>query len=242
MMDYPTQNRSAKLKFRHGFVVSLLTLGLVGVSSAHAAPVFADWATGNVDGIGITVEDVGGPATPGEITNLTATFSDPTFTASYATSFSALKFGALGVPGNLLADISFTEALPTGSLLFALDMDFSGETFVLSSDLGFLSLLEQGETQAGETSQLPNYNQATGSLVSAFASGGANFDEYSLFDVSGVSSLSIQWLNGGAASGSLIAIATPGDPPISSVPLPAGLPLLLAGMGLLGVMKRRDKV
>lgn len=233
------QDRSTKFKFRHGFAVSALTLGLVGATSAHAAPIFADWANGSIDGIGITVTDVGGPATPGEITNQTANFSDPTFTAAYATSFSALKFGALGIPGNLLADISFTEALPTGSFLFAIDMDFSGETFVISSDLGFLSLIEQGETQTGTTSQLPTYNPTNGNLVSAFSSGGDNFDEYSLFDVSGVSSLSVQWLNGGASSGSLIAIGTPGDTGMSPVPLPAGLPLLLGGIGLLGLLRRR---
>jgi len=239
-MAYLMQDRMTKFKFRLGLAVSVLTLGLAGATSAHAAPVFADWVNGSIDGIGITVTDVGGPATPGEITNVTASFSDPTFTAAYATNFSALKFGALGIPGNLLADISFTEALPTGSFLFAIDMDFSGETFVISSDLGFLSLTGQGETQTGATSQLPTYNHTNGNLVSAFSSGGANFDEYSLFDVSGVSSLSVQWLNGGAASGSLIAIGTPGDPGMSPVPLPAGLPLLLAGIGLLGLLKRRN--
>ncbi len=231
--QYSIQNTS----FR-SLALAAFACGSIGISGAHAAPVFADWDAGEVDGITITIAET---ITSGTISASAETATDPAFIANYGADYSMLLFGALGIPGNATADLTFSQALPTGSLLFAFDMDFSSETFVISSDIGFLSLIEQGETQAGATSSLPSYDATTGTLVSAFPNAsGSNDDEYSLFDAGGVSTLSVQWLLGGASSGSWIAIATPEKVTVSTVPLPAGLPLVLTGLLGLGLIRRRN--
>lgn len=233
-MTRPRSRPSNKCNVRRGLAAALVTLGLSFAPGAQAAPVFADWVAGSVDGITVNVTET---ATSGAFSRAPGTATDANFVASYGAVFSTLIFGATGSPANLLAEIVFSQALPTGSMLFAIDLDFSDETFAISSNLGFLTLLDQGETTSGQNSALPSYDSTTGLLVETVSGNNGNFDEYSRFDVSGVTSMSVQFLNGGFSSGSRIAVATPGN--MSTIPLPAGLPLILTGLAGLGLLARR---
>ena len=49
--------------------------------------------------------------------------------------------------------------------MLAFDVDYRNETLSLASDLGFPSLLAQGESHAGATSILPAWNPPAGLLV-----------------------------------------------------------------------------
>jgi hypothetical protein len=212
-----------------------LVVALSATTTAQASMAMADWTAGTLDTLTFTTVQT---ETSGLFSISDYTATDPTFVSTYSDTFSRLVFGAAGTSGNLLAEITFSEPLPVGTMLLAMDLDFRDETFIMSSNLGFLSLLEQGESTNGATSFLPNYNPATGTLVETHPGNTGNSDEFARFDLSGVSSLSVQFLNGGVDSGSAIAIATPET--ISTIPLPAGLPLMIAGLVGLGAIRRKS--
>ena len=209
-------------------------IALAFASTAQASAIFADWETGTLDSLTFTVDET---ETSGFIQASTDTATDANFVNRFASEFSTLQFQAPSGGADLLAQINFSEALPDGALLLAFDLDFFNEIFTIESDLGFLTLLEQGETQTGGVSDFPIYDQNQGTLTSVFPTFGDNPFEYSMFDASGVSSLDIGWVNG-RNSGSRIAIFLPGDN-VAPVPLPASLPILAAGLLALAGLRRR---
>ena len=73
-----------------------------------------------------------------------------------------------------------------------------------------MPLLDQIESFDDETSIFPNYYPATGDLITAGSvSGGLNNCEASIFDVSGLSSVQVSFMNGSYGSGVIVAIALP---------------------------------
>lgn len=218
-----------------GAIIGLF--GLLASASAHAAPLFADWESGALGTITFIVTET---ETEGFIQPSEDTATDPVFVAAYADVFPTLQFQSGAGPADLRAQIQFSEPLPVGAQLLAFDLDFRMEIFRIASDIGFLTLLAQGETQAGGMSQFPIYNPADGTLTSVFPGNGDNPFEYSLFDASGLSFLDISWINGGVSSGSRIVVVLPDGQP-SPVPLPAGFPLVASGLVSLWCLRRRPR-
>ncbi len=120
-------------------------------------------------------------------------------------------------------------------------MDWRGETFLFQSDLGFPSLLEQGATLAGATPTLPDYDMATGLLSETAPAAFPNSDEYSLFDLSGATSLIANYSGGSLDSSSRIAIGVPSGDMIPPIPAPATLPLLLGAVAVFGAITGRRR-
>lgn len=210
-----------------------LTCSLAFTTTVSANVIFADWETNTLGALTFSVTET---ETSGFIAPSTDTATDATFINRFADTFSTLQFQAPQNGADLLAEITFSEALPAGALLLAFDLDFFNEIFTISSDIGFLDLLEQGETQSGGSSDFPIYDPGQGTLSSVFPTFGDNPFEYALFDASGVTELDIGWING-RNSGSRIALVIPGAA-IAPIPLPAGLPLLAAGLVAFAGLRR----
>jgi hypothetical protein len=104
--------------------------------------------------------------TQGSFSTGTLTASEPNFVADFADSFSVLRYtAAQSAPGNILSTITFSSALPSGTRLLVIDVDFSMETVTLLGNETPLSLLAQRESTTGASSSFPSYNGATGKLV-----------------------------------------------------------------------------
>lgn len=219
-------------KTRSAITCATFALGFA-IQPALAASIFANWDDGTLGGLTFAVTET---ETSGFIQPSVDAATDPTFIADFADEFSTLQFQAPADGADLLAEVTFSQALPTGARLLAFDLDFFNEIFTITSDIGTLTLLEQGETQTGAVSALPTYDALQGTLTSQFQTFGDNLFEYSLFDVSGVTSLDIGWVNG-RDSGSRIAITLPATVGPSQIPLPAGMPLFAVGLAAFGVVR-----
>lgn len=241
-MSFLPIQRFARLRRRPAVSVAAAAFAFF-ILPAQAAPVFFEWTSAEAGAAGAITAAVTPTVASGQLGVNMQTASDSAFLAEYGTGISALEFGApsSSSAGDVQAAIGFSEALPDGAVLLIFDVDWLGETVAVSSDLGFLTLLGQGETQDGETPFLPSYNPATGLLVENRPGGGGNEDEYSLFDLSGVSSLSIFYSGGSLDSAIRVAIGLPMPvgPDPSAVPLPAGVLLMSSGLALFGAMGRR---
>jgi hypothetical protein len=134
--------------------------------------------------------------------------SDGTFISDFAASYSALHYASpASGPANISSTISFSQALPIGAKLIAVDVDYMGENLSLSSSGSPLSLLEQRETINGANSVFPTYNASTGVLSEVAPNQNAN--EASVFDVSGLSVIDVHRAGGNTSSGIGVAIALP---------------------------------
>jgi hypothetical protein len=130
------------------------------------------------------------------------TMTDPQFDSSYGATVPTLKMdsGSGGSAGSSNSFISFTSPLPIGARLFIFDVDIElrSERVFLSSRQNY-SLLEQRESQAGATSGFPSWTSASGLL--AATSDDANNEEASVFDVSGVSALTVSYRRAAGGTG-----------------------------------------
>jgi hypothetical protein len=171
------------------------------------------------------------------------TMTDPQFVSSYGATVPTLKMdsGVGGSAGSSNSFISFTSPLPNGARLFIFDVDIElrSERVFLSSRQNY-SLLEQRESQAGATSGFPSWTSASGLL--AATSDDANNEEASVFDVSGVSAMTVGYrrnAGGAGVTGASFAFAIP-------VPEPGGMSILLGACltnlaGLRRLAARRDE-
>jgi Tol biopolymer transport system component len=167
----------------------------------------------------------------------TLAMTNPTFVAAYGASVPALKFdsGASGSAGNTNAYVSFSSPLPAGSRLLIFDVDIEGrnERIFLSSREQH-SLLEQLETRPGANSSFPQWTPSTGRLLAT--SSRPNDEEASVFDVGGVSAMTISYRRdsgGGGPTGASFAFAIP-------VPEPASLTLVAAASLAAALISRRS--
>lgn len=229
---------STKTAARTGAIAAFACM--LSTASVSASSILADWDTNTLGGIGYTF-DITLTSGKTSVTDRTATDTD--FVDNFGSAFNARWVGALNrQPSDILSEIVFDTALPTGAALLVIDVDFQDETFVIDSDQGILSLLAQGETLAGENSELPTYDRGTGELVENTTTGN-NTEEFSAFDLSGVTELSLHYLFGGATAGARFTFAIPA--PVSNnpnvVPLPASMPLALVGLAGFGMMARRKR-
>jgi len=196
----------------HWILILFIIFSLFSASGVFATSTFIQWSTiSSGSGCGITAT-VSSTVTTGKLffdNSLMAT--DLTFTSQFDSVYSGLTYNADGqIPANIDSVISFASPLPHGSRLIALDIDFDNETLTLTNNGSPLSLLGQIESFSGETSIFPNYNPATGDLITAGSTpGGLNNREASIFDVSGLSSVQVSFMNGSYGSGIIVAIALP---------------------------------
>jgi hypothetical protein len=220
---------------------------MLSTTNATASSIFADWSNNSLNGIGFTLENT---ITSGRVSVTNRTATDADFVNNFGSAFAARWVGVNtdGDPADILQELTFDQALPTGSILLLIDVDFDGEAFDISSDQGILSLLDQGETIAGESSNLPSYDRTTGRLSEDFpgttgGSLGNNKEEFSAFDLSGVTKLSLNYLFSSSKGGARYTFATPVAAAASPgvVPLPASLPLALVGLAGLGAVARRKR-
>lgn len=186
----------------------LRTLVFLVASPAMAETDFITWTSpsaGSGGGISATVTST---VTAGALSAVTFNASDGTFISDFAASYSALHYAsAASGPANISSTISFSQALPIGAKLIAVDVDYMGESLSLSSSGSPLSLLEQRETISGANSSFPAYNAGTGVLSETAPNQNAN--EASVFDVSGLSVIDVHRTGGNTNSGVGVAIALP---------------------------------
>jgi hypothetical protein len=150
------------------------------------------------------------------------TASDARFVSEFGAAVSGFSMtnGTGGSAADGLAQIAFGTPLPTGSRLLVLDLDVpkSQERVALTHTGGTISFLQQLESETGEMSVFPIWDPSTGVLLSQ---GPANNEECTVFDISGVSALSVRYLRSdvspGGPTGAHIAIGLPVPEPVSTV-------------------------
>lgn len=146
----------------------------------------------------------------------------------------AINNGTGGSDASATALIQFDAPLPDGSRLIAFDVDAGSpvnERVQFTHSAGALILIDQLESQADASSIFPSWSAVTGTLTAQRL----NDEEASVFDVSGIQSLSINYLRNavnGGITGARFSIGVP------VVPEPAGLGLLLCGTAALGSRRR----
>lgn len=124
------------------------------------------------------------------MTSSVFTATEPSFVNRYFTRGSTIRIGS-----NSRINIGFVgAAAPAGTLLVFHDVD-SGEALTLSSSPTTPTLLEHVETTSGESTQPPTWNENSGLLQAASENGAGGA---TIFDVSGVESLSIDVADQGA--------------------------------------------
>ncbi|MFK7894739.1 MAG: hypothetical protein AB8G23_02825 [Myxococcota bacterium] len=232
-MRYSTVMRKPSISGRVRRRCSLLltTFGMIacaslfGASSAFAQVEFVEWPTVNAgSGGGITASAMY-TINAGTVSSTLFTPDAPLFVADYASTIPILSYASSALPADIDSIIEFSPPLPLGSVLLVLDVDVSQETFILESEGAALELLEQVESTLGAQSVFPSYDEVSGELI---APGVNNLVEVSVFDLEGVSSIDVAFLNGQSGSGGAIAIAVP----------EAGFPLQLS-FGLMGALAAR---
>jgi hypothetical protein len=156
------------------------------------------------------------------------------YIVDYGSVVQAVKFdsGAEATAGSAMAQVQFSQPLPTGARLLAYDVDVGGrdEQLRISQSGGSLVLLEQRESRAGETSLFPSWSSPSGLLEAQGA--GANNEEVTVFDISGVQSLTVEYAVGArvgaGAAGASFAIGVPVPEPGSAALTALGLVAIVA--------------
>jgi hypothetical protein len=213
-------------------------------SALHAAPLsYFEWAPG---GSGATASRGGISAVVNFITadddlfyRNHLTMTHPAFVSAYGDSVPTLKMdsGAGGSAAQASSQISFSPQLPAGSRLFVFDVDIAlrSERMIISSRQS-VSLLMQLESQAGAASEFPQWSNPGGALTAT--SSNANDEEASVFDVSGVRTITLSYrraAGGTGVTGASFAFAIPVPEPAS-----AGLSAM-ALAGVLGMRRRPSR-
>ena len=147
-----------------------------------------------------------------------------------------LTNGTGGSAADGFAQMTFSAPLPNGSRLLVLDLDVprSQERMALTHTNGVMTFVQQLESEAGEMSVFPVWDPTTGVLLSQ---GPSNNEECTVFDVSGISAMSVRYLRSdvspGGQTGAHIALGVP-------VPEPSSVALLgCLGASGFGFTRRR---
>ena len=222
-----------------GIAALAICFGLVSTGPAAAGLLFFEWPDTTGGSAGGIDASITATVAAGVMTTGTTTATNPAYRASFATPHPSLGYNSPQSGGaNIESTIAFSHPLPEGARLIVYDLDFNNETVTLSADGVPPALLTQLETTEGASSFFPAWNPVTGTLVETHPASSGNQTEATVFDISGVQLLDVDFHNGGVNSGIRVAIAIP----------PAGIPLLppagiaaLATMlaGALGIAHRR---
>ncbi|MGI9431013.1 MAG: hypothetical protein ACR2PQ_02310 [Myxococcota bacterium] len=215
-------------------VVAIIVWGAAfGPLSAQAASTFIEWsstAAGSGGGIDATVVST---VREGEFSVADIGASDPDFVADFSDVVPTFAYRTVSDHGDIEATITFSAPLPTDAMLLVIDVDAFLELVILSSEGTPLTLIEQVESADGAVSNFPTYNDVLGEL--AFTAGGDDNDsEVSIFDLSGVTSIQVDFRNGMLGSGIRAAVALP-----TEVPEPGPVGLLLVGSAVLAAAPGR---
>ncbi|MCA8967021.1 MAG: PEP-CTERM sorting domain-containing protein [Planctomycetes bacterium] len=224
---------------RRWLAAGALALAL-GAGAAPATSIFT-WTSataGSGGGIDATVTST---VNAGVLTTQTFSPTDPGFLGAFGDPISALHYRSpvSDDPADILSTITFSAALPTGAVLLIGDLDVWFENVTVAADGAPPVLLSQVESTAGATSAFPSYDSLLGILASTAGPTGLNDREVSIFDISGISSLQIDFAGGALDSGVFAAIALPD--PGATVPEPGTLLLLAFGTGAAAAMSRRRR-
>ncbi len=220
-------------------ICGLLIRLFFAASPPAAETDFIVWTSGSAGSGGGISATVTSTVTQGSLTASSLNASDASFVADFAASYSVLRYRAEVVPASISSTLAFSQPLPGGAKLLAIDLDFEGEAFTLSSGGAPLALLEQRETTDGASSDFPTYDSGTGTL--SHSAGSTNVFEASVFDVSGLSTIDVDFVNGLGSAG-LIAIALPVPTPVPALGPVGGLTLTLCliGVALIVTARRRS--
>jgi len=220
---WPQGDSLRQVSFVAAFFLSAISL----TTQVTATSLFIEWtsaAAGSGGGIDATVDAT---ITRGEIVTIVHPANDPNYVADFDADHSALAYGTgPSGPADIESTITFSAPLPVGSRLIALDLDQNVETFTLLSGGVPLTLLAQVESRAGESSIFPSWNTLTGDLVAQTTAPALNDNEASIFEASGLTAITVNFRNGGPASGSGLAIALPIPEPATGLLLALGILLL----------------
>lgn len=187
---------------------------LAATSPAAAERAFIEWISETEGAGGGITATVDATLVSGILRDSQGTASEPTFVDEFATTYPRLNFSTESSPADMETTISFDPALPEGSLLIIVDVDYRDETVVLFSGGAPLTLVEQRETIDGETSTFPTWDPTAGTLVDATSSpSDSNEWEASIFDVGGRSAVDVDFYGGNHGSGIQLVIALPGAVP-----------------------------
>jgi PEP-CTERM motif len=222
-----------------GFVAAALVAGLIGPASAATVIDFTNdnAITGFVDGIKWDVTAQNG-------TLVNARHKNGNGCAPYACTFTAqdgddydVGFGVSGLNGNEI-DFGMEKAE-------AVVVTFK-EAVRVFGFAGLLAYVTNGK-QNGEDVQLEfskdGVNWAVAGVAKGVAPVGNSFDTVGLASLSfakGITAKMFRFKAIGAADGGDINV-TAGALTVAAVPVPASLPLLLAGIGALGFVARRKQ-
>lgn len=208
-----------------GFI--LLALGvMLAALPATAATDFIVWSSPNAGSGGGVTATVASNVVAGSFQSTVVGATEATFVADYGPSLSVLFYRSTAAgPASITSTLSFSPPLPTGARLLAIDLDAGAETFTLTSGGAPLAFVESRETTAGALSAFPSYDAGSGVLSTTAAS--PNDSEATVFDVSGLSTLDVDFSGGSLGSGSFIAIALPVQVPMLA---PLGLFALVGGL------------
>lgn len=193
-----------------------LAVAVIGLSDAHAERAFIEWTSDSEGSIGSYVATVDATIVDGVLGPDDGTATDATFVADFAGSYSVLRYGTPEfAPAEITSTITFSEALPAGSLLLVIDVDYRGETVTVSSLGTALTLVEQRETFDGATSSFPIWDGGAGMLTENTPGvEGQNEFEASVFDVGGLTEVDVDFAGGLYESAIHLAIALPAAVPV----------------------------
>jgi hypothetical protein len=187
-------------------------------TAAQADRVFIEWTSDTEGSGGEITATVTSTVVSGSIGPDKGTATDPSFVVDFGADFSVLRYGAeASSPGNIISTLSFSPALPEGTFLVIIDVDYRDETVTLTSGEGPLELVEQRETIDGVVSAFPIWDPFAGTLTeNTPGPDDPNELEASVFNAGGFSVIDIDFAGGLHSSGIHVVIALPGPVPTRS--------------------------
>ena len=172
----------------------ILSFVVPGVTNADFA--YFDWGPGPIEtgdtavahGITATITVLGSAET---VDTISIAATNPDYVSQYGSPLKALRFESVF---SERVRVDFSQPLPEGSRLLAIDIDAATTSGLESVTLqdGTLSplpnFIDQLETIAGETSLFPTYDASTG-VLSAVDGVSDNIREATVFDISGANAI-----------------------------------------------------
>ena len=158
-------------------------------------------------------------------------FTDPGFEAAYGDMAYFIGFarpGAAGEGGTTSATINFSQPLPAGSQMIALDIDAQEERLQLLTSLGVLGTPSTIETMQGATSSFADWDNGAGVQALTTTTTLNNDLEAYIWNVGGLESVDVNYST--HTGGGYVGFVVPSMPePTSLLMLTSGAVLMLAG-------------